>query len=192
MQQAAKLLTGFFVPAILIATLLTACENDLKKVQQISAKELSNPTDSSIAVDVTYSDSARVKARLLTPLLLDFKTLSRPYREMPKGIKIVFYDKYLKPMTTVVSDYAVTSNNDNIITLRKNVVVSNTAGDNLTSNELIWDKLRKVIYSNQPVVISKVDGTVLNYTSFTSNENFTDYSGQNGHGTIVTKGNITQ
>jgi LPS export ABC transporter protein LptC len=192
MPQAAKLLTGFFLPAILIAILLTACENDLKKVQQISAKELNNPTDSSIAVDVTYSDSGRVKARLITPLLLDFKTLSRPYREMPKGVKIVFYDKDLKPMTTVVSDYAITSNNDNIITLRKNVVVNNVAGDNLKSNELIWDKLKKTMFSNQPVVLSKADGTVLHYTNFTSNENFSDYTGQGGYGTIITKGNIAQ
>jgi len=191
MMQATKWLTGIFAPAILIAMLLTACENDLKKVQQISAKELNTHVDSSIGVDVIYSDSAVVKARLTTPLLLDYK-IAKPYREMPKGIKIIFFDKNLQPQSTVVSDYAITSDGDKTITLKRHVVVNNTSGDNIKSEELVWDQVKKIIYSNQPVVLSKADGTVLNYTNFTSNENFTDYNGQGGHGTIVTKGNITQ
>jgi len=192
MKQAAKRLTGFFVPVILMAVLLSACENDLKKVREISAKEFTNPVDSSMLVEVTYSDSARVKAVLKTPLLLDFKTVAKPYREMPKGIKITFYDKNLKVVSTVVSDYAVTGESDKIITLKKNVVVTNNEGDTFKSNELIWDSLKKLIYSNQAVVINKIDGTVLNFSNFKSNETGTDYSGDNAYGPIVTKGNITQ
>jgi len=192
MGQAAKRLTGFLVPAIFMAVLLSACENDLKKVREISAKEFTNPVDSSMSVEVTYSDSARVKAVLQTPLLLDFKTVAKPYREMPKGIKITFYDKNLKVVSTVVSDYAVTSENDKIITLKNNVIVTNNEGDTFKSSELIWDSLKKLIYSNQPVVINKIDGTVLNYSNFKSNESGTDYSGDNGTGIIVTKGNNLQ
>ncbi len=192
MKQAAKRLTGFFVPVILMAVLLSACENDLKKVREISAKEFTNPVDSSMSVEVTYSDSARVKAVLKTPLLLDFKTVAKPYREMPKGIKITFYDKNLKVVSTVVSDYGVTSHGDSVITLKKNVVVTNAEGDTFKSNELVWDSGKKLIYTNQPVVINKIDGTVLNYSNFKSNQTGTDYSGDNGTGVIVTKGNITQ
>jgi LPS export ABC transporter protein LptC len=192
MKQAAKWLTGFFVPVMFMAVLLSACENDLKKVREISAKEFTNPVDSSMSVEVTYSDSAHVKAVLQTPLLLDFKTVAKPYREMPKGIKITFYDKNLKVVSTVVSEYAVTSSEDKIITLKKNVVVTNNEGDTFKSNELIWDSVKKLIYTNQPVLINKIDGTVLNYSNFKSNENGTDYSGDNGNGVIATKGNITQ
>lgn len=192
MKQAVKQLTGFFMPVMFMAALLSACENDLKKVREISAKEFTNPVDSSMSVQVTYSDSAHVKAVLQTPLLLDFKNSRQPYREMPKGIKITFYDKNLKVVSTVVSDYAITSNDDKIITLKKNVVVTNAEGDTFKSEELIWDSLKKLIYSNKPVLINKIDGTVLNYSNFKSNENGTDYSGDNGSGIIVTKGNITQ
>lgn len=192
MEQAAKWLTGFFVPVMLMAVLLSACENDLKKVREISEKEFTNPVDSSISVEVTYSDSAYVKAVLKTPLLLDYKTTAKPYREMPKGIKITFYDKKLKVISTVVSDYAVTGSNDKIITLKKNVVVTNNEGDTFKSNELVWDSLKKQIYSTQPVVINKIDGTVLNFSNFKSNESGTDYSGDNGYGPIATKGNLTQ
>lgn len=192
MRQAIKRLAGFLAPVIFMAMLLSACENDLKKVREISAKEFTNPVDSSMAVEVTYSDSAHVKAVLKTPLLLDFKNAKQPFREMPRGIKITFYDKNLKVLSTVVGDYAITSENDKVITLKKNVVVTNAEGDTFKSNELIWDSLKKLIYSNQPVVINKIDGTVLNYSNFKSNENGSDYSGDNGSGVIITKGNITQ
>jgi len=192
MKQAAKWLSGFFIPAVLMAMLLTACENDLKNVRAISAKQFTNPVDSSLVVEVTYSDSAHVKAVLKTPLLLDYKAAKKPYREMPRGIKVTFYDKNLKVLSTVVSDYAITSQDDKVITFKRNVVVTNAEGDTFKSNELTWDSNQKLIYSNQPVVLNKIDGTVLNYSNFKSNENGSDYSGDNGSGVIVTKGNITQ
>ncbi|WP_448702154.1 LPS export ABC transporter periplasmic protein LptC [Mucilaginibacter sp. AW1-3] len=193
MKQAAKQLTGFFVPVLLMALLLSACENDLKNVREISAKEFTSPVDSSMYVDVTYSDSAHVKSVLQTPLLLDYKNnTKKPYREMPKGIKVTFYDKNLKIISTLVGDYAVTSHGDSVITVKKNVVVTNAAGDTFKSSELIWDSGKKQIYSNQPVEINKIDGTHLNFSNFKSNQSGTDYSGDNGYGPIVTKGNITQ
>lgn len=191
MRQAAKWLSGI-LPAVLMAMLLTACENDLNNVRKISAKQFTNPVDSSLAVEVTYSDSAHVKAVLKTPLLLDYKAAKLPYREMPRGIKVTFYDKDLKVLSTVVSDYAVTSQDDKVITFKRNVVVTNAEGDTFKSNELTWDSIKKQIYSNQPVELNKIDGTHLNFSNFKSNENGSDYSGDNGSGPIATKGNITQ
>ncbi|OCX50305.1 LPS export ABC transporter periplasmic protein LptC [Mucilaginibacter sp. PPCGB 2223] len=192
MGQATKWLTGSLIPAVLMAVLLSACENDLKNVRAISAKQFTNPVDSSLAVEVTYSDSAHVKAVLKTPLLLDYKNAKKPYKEMPRGIRVTFYDKNLNVLSTVVSDYAVTSQEDKIITFKRNVVVTNAEGDTFKSSELTWDSIQKQIYSNQPVELNKIDGTHLNFSNFKSNENGTDYSGDNGYGPIVTKGNITQ
>ena len=51
-----------------------ACENNLRDVEKISAKKLIVPVDKSTGVEIIYSDSAHVKAKLITPELLSFKT----------------------------------------------------------------------------------------------------------------------
>lgn len=190
MKQAAKWLNSFFLPAILIAVLFSACENDLKKVREISAKEFNNPVDSSMGVNITYSDSARVKATLQTPLLLDFKNTAKPYHEMPKGIKITFFDKNLKPSGTIVSDYAITSNNDKVITLTKNVILKSTAGDTFKSEEMVWDQNTKLLYTNKAWEWNKADGTDLNGTKFESNETFTKWNNVGANGIIQMHGAI--
>lgn len=188
------------MPALFIAMLLQACENDLKKVQQISAKEVNNPVDSTKGVDLIYSDSARVKSRILTPLMLTY-TVAKPYKEMPQGVKVIFYDATINTnvknydadkhiMFTVTSDYAITSNADKLIELRKHVVVKNIAGDVFTTEQLFYDSEKKKIYSKVACLLTKVDGTVLDGTGFTSNETFTDYHFDHGKGTIVTNGNL--
>jgi LPS export ABC transporter protein LptC len=170
--------------------LLPACENDLKKVREISAKEFTNPVDSSMGVEVIYSDSARVKAHLQTPLLLDFGNSKTPHKEMPKGITLTFYDKDLKPSGTVVSDYAITSNNDKIIALTKNVVLRSTAGDTFKSEEMIWDQTKKLLYTNQRWEWHKADGTDLTGSRFETNETFTKWNNVGANGIIEMRDGI--
>ena len=197
-----KWLTGIFLPALLMAMLLFACENDLKKVQQISAQEVNKPVDTTKGVDVIYSDSAKVKSRILTPLMLKH-TVTKPYYEMPKGVKIIFYDDKLNLKTksfnadkhiifTVTADYAITSNDDKLIELRKNVVVKNTAGDVFKTEQLFYDSVKKIIYSKVDCLLTKVDGTVLDGTGFTSNETFTQYHFDHGKGKLITSGNLAE
>lgn len=198
-----KWLTGIFLPALFITMLLQACENDINKVRAISALEASTPVDSTIGVDVIYSDSAKVRSHVTAPLMLHHTSQQATlmYYEMPKGVKIIFYDDKLNQkvanydpdkhiVATVTSDYAVTSNNDKLIELRNNVVVKNTAGDVFTTQQLFYDANKKIVYSDKPCQLNKVDGTALNGTGFISNETFTDYRFKQGNGTIVTNGKL--
>lgn len=201
-----KWLTGIILPALFIAMLLPACENDINQVKKISALEASVPNDSTTKVDVIYSDSAKVRAHVKAPLMVHHNNLTnitQSFYEMPKGVKIVFYDDKLNQKTanfdpdkhivsTVTSNYAITSNNDKLIELRKNVVVTNTAGDVFTSEQLFYDANKKIIYTNQYCRMTRVDGTDVNGTSFTSNETFTDYRFKQGNGAITTNGNMLQ
>jgi len=187
MLMQAKWLTHYFLPAMLIAALLLpACENDLNQVKKISQQEANNKIDSSKVVEVIYSDSARVKARVVTPLMLHYNTAD-PHYVMPKGVTIYFYDDKQNVSSTVVSDSAITKSNDKIIELHRNVVVSSAKGDVFKSEELIWDQLKKILYSNQHWQLTKVDGTMLNGMHFQSDESFNNKTGDNGNGVIVTK-----
>src|SRR5882757_5075082 len=92
----------FYLPALLICMLLlNACENSLNDIKKIQSEEENKPISRSTGVDVIYSDSAKVKLHLLTPLMIDYDDAAKPYREMPKGIKIIFYEDNLSVKGTI-------------------------------------------------------------------------------------------
>lgn len=199
-----KWLTGIriLLPALLIIMLLQACQNDLNQVKQISALEVNTPIDTTKGVELIYSDSAKVKSRV-TAILMLRHNVAQPFYEMPKGVKITFFDDKMNMkgldanpekhiLAVVTSDYAITSNNDKLIELRKNVKLVNTEGDIFTTEQLFYDINKKLIYSDKACRFNKADGTDLEGTSFKSNESFTDYTFANGHGPIATKGNLLQ
>ncbi|MGB4773753.1 MAG: LPS export ABC transporter periplasmic protein LptC [Daejeonella sp.] len=152
---------------------LPGCENNLKDVEKISSKKSDLPVDKSTAVEVTYSDSALVKARLLAPELLHFKT-AKPYYEMKKGVTVIFFDPKQQETSRVKSDYAIRRENERVVELKKNVVATNVKGETFKSEELIWDEAKKRFYSTKLVSITSKDN-ILYGTSFWANESFSYY-----------------
>jgi len=153
--------------------LLNACENDLNKIKEISAKQSTNPIQRTTGVDVIYSDSARVKLRMLAPLLLQLDDPKKPeneYDEMPKGVKIIFYDTARRESGSIVADSAVQHRKARIIEFHHNVVAVNQAGDVFRSDELIWDQVKKIMYSNKPATINMATGDVLQGVNFLSDD----------------------
>ncbi len=153
--------------------MLFACENDLRKVEQISAKKMLVPVDKSTGVEIIYSDSSIVKAKLITPELLNFKT-EKPYIEMNKGVTVIFYDQNQQESSRVKADYAIRRERENIVELKRNVVVTNIKGETFKSDELIWDETKRRFYSNKLVSITS-NLNVLYGTSFWANEDFSYY-----------------
>src|SRR5690606_26382277 len=89
--------------------LFSSCGNDdIKKVPSIAANKITLSKDRTYGAEIIYSDSAKVKAKGYTPIL-DKVTPSQGavYNEMPKGVKIYFYDDQLKTKGSITSDYAI-------------------------------------------------------------------------------------
>lgn len=161
---------------LLLPVFFFACENDLKKVQQISSREVNKPVETTVGVDVIYSDSAKVKARMTAPIMLNYtqtKTV-KPYYEMPKGVHIDFFDLQQKIISTVTAEYAITKNLNKVIELHRNVVVVNDKGDTFKSEELIWDQNAKHFYSNQFSTLTRTDGNTISGSTFRCNEDLSN------------------
>ena len=183
-MKAAKLLSNLLFAGLIAGlALITGCENDLKDIQKISANEVNKPIERYTDVDVIYSDSAKVKAHMTAPLMIIYK-VKKPYTEMPKGVKVIFYDADLKQSSSIVADYGVRHDDEKTIELRKNVVGTNVKGDTFTSDELIWDEGTKLIHSSKLVHAVMADGSITDGTSFTSDENFNHWTLANGTGKI--------
>ena len=186
-MRRAKQLSNLFLPLAMVGiALITGCENDLKDIQKISASEVNKPIERYTGVDVIYSDSARVKAHMTAPLMIIYKT-KKPYTEMPKGVKVIFYDINLKESSTIVADYAVRHDLEKRIELDKNVVGTNIKGDTFTSDELIWDEDTKQIHSSKLVHVKMADGSITDGTGFTSDENFNHWILAQGTGKFNVK-----
>ena len=164
----------FLLAACLLAagSFVSSCENSLNDIQKISAKEENRLISKSTGVDLIYSDSAKVKAHMTAPVLISYDDAPKPYKEFPKGIKIIFYDEFLKEKGNIVSDWAVQRDKENRMEFRKNVVVTNAEGQIFKSEELIYDMTAKKMYSNKPVQILMSGGDIMEGTGADSNESF--------------------
>ncbi|RYG10494.1 MAG: LPS export ABC transporter periplasmic protein LptC, partial [Chitinophagaceae bacterium] len=128
--------------------LLVSCgDDDLKNAATISAKQLVLSKDRSYGVDIVYSDSAKVKAKGYAPILDKVTPSSGSmYNEMPKGVKIEFFDELMKKTGTITSDYAINKVGEKITIFRKHVVVVSPT-ITFTTEELIWDENKKLYTS---------------------------------------------
>ena len=171
MRLKAKRISIFYLPILFLGILiLFSCENSLKDIKNIASKESEKPVSKSIDVEIIYSDSAKVKAKLTTPLMIDFQDVSKPYKEMPKGVKIIFYDDNLGTKGIITANYGVYREKENIIEFRNNVVAINAQGETFKSDELIDNMSTTKLYSSKPVQIIMTNGDVMNGTGFNSTE----------------------
>ena len=69
------------LPALFICMLiLSSCENSLNDIKKIASEEGNKPISVSTDVDIIYSESAKVKARLTTPKMIEYLDTARsPY-----------------------------------------------------------------------------------------------------------------
>ena len=176
--------------SVLLSFLFIACENDLRDIEKVSSRIVNVPVDTSRGVEVIMSDSGVVKGKLITPLLLIYNT-AHPYNEMPNGLTVIFFDENQKETSRIVADHGIRREQEKLVELRGNVVVTTQKGDVFKSEELFWDESKKIFYSNQLVNITKPDGTSINGTNFQSDQNFENPIIQNATGSLATGDKLT-
>ena len=124
-----------------------SCNNDFVEI-----KEINNINDLPVGIaeniNLVYTDSARVKAILKSPLNKDFTNLKFPYSEFPNGVKITFFDAN-KNETFVSSNYAITYNKTNIVDLIGDVLIELSDGSVLKTSQLFWDPEQEWLFTEQ-------------------------------------------
>lgn len=181
-----------YLPAVLTALLLSACENDINKVKAIAAADATKPIQRTTGVTMTISDNAVVKAQLISPLLIEYATKKDPYRVMPNGVKVILYNDSLKTDGNIIADTGYYYEDKSLVVFKKNVVATKKDGSTYKSEELVWDVNKKQYYSNQKVVITKPNGDVMNASSFVSDDKLLHPVFQNSTGVIQMNGDLTQ
>ena len=149
--------------------MLFACKNDLK---EIAAMDFSDtvPEISARNIDFTFSDSARVQIRLTGPVMHAYEG-EDPYMVFPEGFKVEFYDSLMNTTTIITGMYGVHYREKRFMLASRNVVVTNDEpGEQLDTQELIWDMIKEIIYSNKFVKITSEDGVLYGDTLIASQD----------------------
>ena len=166
---------------------LIACENDVAEVNYITAEnEKLLPIESGKNVEMLYSDSAVVRAKLNAPQM-DRYIGKTNYMLLPKGMLVVFYDEDKLEETRLTADYGIVFENGtgmNKMEAKRNVVVINKKGEKLNTEHLIWDGITHQIYTKAFVKITTKDEVIWG-DGLIADEDFSVYEIKNPKGQIA-------
>lgn len=155
----------------------TSCENDIAIINTVtSGNENQLPLESGKNVEMLYSDSAIVRAKLTAPQL-DRYMGKKNYMEMPKGMLVIFYDEGKKEANRLSADYGIGYDKGagmDRMEAKRHVVVINEKGDKLETEHLIWNATTKEIFTDQFVKITTKEEVIWG-EGLKANQDFSKY-----------------
>ena len=105
MSVSSRILYMKSIIVLLGAIMLLACKNDIKEVNALAERE-KRPDMTGENLELVYSDSARIKYRVLAPEYIKVNREKEKYEEFPKGIHVLSYDPAGKMIGSIKAKYA--------------------------------------------------------------------------------------
>jgi hypothetical protein len=106
-------------------------------------------------VEILYSDSAQLRVKILSPVLIRHTDKTNPYDEFPAGLRAEFFNENKKVISWLVARYAVRYEKSEKIITRDSVVLFNKKNEKLETSELIWDEKERKIYTDKFIRITQ-------------------------------------
>ncbi len=164
-----NILSRWFI-IISIFFLFAACENNIEVIKNIT-KVKDIPAVSSSDMEILYSDSAKVRLKVIAKVLNKYNTPEKQYIEFPKGITLYKYDSSMQVVAIIQANYALYRENKKLWEARDDVVAKNLEkNEQLYTEELFWDQNLGIIYSSKFTKIINRDGVFYGDGGFTSKE----------------------
>ena len=159
MSVSSRILYMKSIIVLLGAIMLLACKNDIKEVKAWAERE-KRPDMTGENLELVYSDSARIKYRVLAPEYIKVNREKEKYEEFPKGIHVLSYDPAGKMIGSIKAKYAKKLEDEMLWEARNEVVIINAEGKKLETELLYWDMKKELIYSDRYVKLS-ADGQII-------------------------------
>lgn len=161
---------------------ISACENTLQDIEAISSKRIG--VEEAKGVEIIYTVGETTKSRLTAPYMLIHQD-TVPYVEFTKTLHADFFDDSLDVESKLRANYGRYMQTESKIFLKDSVVVFNTRGDTLYSNELYWDRARtgQEFYTDKPVRI-RTKTHILNGDGLDAPQDFKSWHLINGRGIV--------
>ena len=178
------IITGGIAILFLIAV-LPSCKNDVRAVLSLDFVD-TLPEMTARDIEILYSENAKVQIKLVSPYLIN-KTEEEQVMIFPQGFTVFFYDSAMNVKSKIMADYGISYEKKKIMEARHNVVVENMEkGEKLNTEELFWDREKKLIYSNKFVRLTTGEQVVTG-DGLTSEEPFDEIVVSNVKGLLELK-----
>ena len=164
--------------ALLALILFASCKNDPDIVVHYNS-DLEYPSEKITDAEIIHTENGAIKLKIVANTINRYEKSSDNLVDF-EDIIVTFYNNNVQS-SRLVADLAYIDN-DNIMTVKKNVVLSNKINV-LETNKLIWDEESKIIFTNDSVKITSKEEVIFGQ-GFTSNSDFTEYSIKNINGII--------
>ncbi|HRF77342.1 MAG TPA: LPS export ABC transporter periplasmic protein LptC [Chitinophagales bacterium] len=164
---------------------LSSCVNDMDEVNKTS--KLAEPgVERGKNIELFYSEDGRVKVKVTAPAVTRVLA-APPYTEFTEGLKVDFYNDSLRVTSWLTANYGIRYESDGKTVLKNDVQVLNENNEHLSTEELIWDERKHIIYTEKFVKITTPDQVIYG-EGMEADEQLTTYRIKKPQGTI--KSNI--
>ncbi len=165
------------IPFLLAVVLLISCQT---KVSTDIPPELLTNTKMADMVAISFetfvSDSGVVKYHLVTPKMLIYDDPKQPYKDFPDGFLMQRYDHNKKIISQISGNRGKYFDREKKWEAYGNVVLVNSEGDTLRSEELKYYEIEDLIFSDQFVSIKKGDQYITGTGGFKSDAQMSKWS----------------
>lgn len=160
-----------------LACMLLSCETKVSAdLPPELLKNANMPSVEALNFETFYTDSGIVKYHLQTPKLLLFDEAKPRYKDFPDGFIFQRYDKNKKVISQLSGNKGKYYDDERKWEANGNVVLVNSKGDTLRSEELKYHEKEDLIFSEQFVSIKKGDQTLFGNGGFKSDTQMTKWS----------------
>lgn len=152
-----RILTLFSLSCIFIA--LFSCKREAPVLTK--GKKTNFPNISVLKANIAFKDSGRVSMKLRSPLIEEYSLVDSPYWLFPKGLDLDFYEVGKEKPGYFQADWAHLNKTTGLYEGKGDVIVVNDAGDSLKTEQLFWDKAKKLVYTSKEVYLISNKGDSL-------------------------------
>jgi len=165
------------------AIFFPGCENDLEKIKAFSSTE-NLPVIEARDFETLFTDSGQIRFFLKAPLLLRFEQSGKEFFEFPEGMELVKFNDKNEVVSSITSDYAKQFVKEQMWEAKNNVVATNSQGDTLKTEHLIWEEKEEKIHTQEFVKIIRPD-QIITGVGFTSDQEIKNWKIKDLKGTIM-------
>ncbi len=162
----------------MVAMLLFSCENSIEKINSLINK---TPHSDATNITIIKTDSAKIVGIIFAKELIQVEDEENPYTEFPKGLEVKTYKNYPILESSIFCNYAKHFEKDKIWLAQNNVIVINSDGVTLNTEELYWDLNTKKIHTDKDVKITTKDELILG-KGMVADQDFQNYELSNTTG----------
>lgn len=160
--------------AMIIVLGVASCKDDATSVVSHATDPEVVPTMTTTDVETVISDSGHTRYRIVAKLWNMFEAAKEPHWTFPKGVKCEELDNGFNTVSTIKCDSAYFDKGKSLWTLTGNVRMTNSTGDVVLTDQLMWDQHAHRLYSDAFIHIEK-QGRIIEGYGYESNERLTTY-----------------